>query len=888
MNDLAKTYNPKEVESRWYTHWQDHHYFSAPVTPGRPRFSITIPPPNVTGELHMGHALQHAVHDLIVRRKRMQGFNTLCLPGTDHASIGTSVKIEAALKQEGRSRWDLGREQYTERAWEWTRKYGGTILRQLRALGCSYDWSRTRFTLDDGYYRAVVTAFVDFYNRGWVYRGKRVMNWCVTCRTVVSDLEVQHQEVTSHLWHLRYPAADGRGEVIVATTRPETMLGDTGIAVHPGDERYAAQVGRRFTLPLMGREIPMVADHYVDPSFGSGAVKVTPAHDPNDFEIGRRHDLPQVEVIGPDGKMTEAAGRFAGLDRLQARAQVVEALEAEGCVEKIEPYTHAVGHHDRCGTVLEPLLSEQWFVKMEELAGLALREMDEGRVRFTPERFAPMVREWLENIRDWCVSRQLWWGQRIPVYTCQACGAEVAAVEAPAACEKCGGAAPEQDPDVLDTWFSSGLWPIATLGWPEATPELEYFYPTDLMITGRDILYLWIARMIMMGEHFVGAEPFREVLVHATVMTAEGRRMSKSLGTGVDPLMLLELYGADATRFALTSLVTETQDIRFKVDWEGEQARAEQCEAARNFCTKLWNISRFTLMNLGGTEAAPAPALHPLEELPLEQLELADRWILSRYAATAAAVNDALDRHALGEASWTLYHFVWDDLADWYLELAKWRFREAGESVDVRVPLLAVLEATLRLAHPFLPFITEELWQALPGTGESLMVAPYPTAVMELVDEDAERRMARLIELARAVRNLRAELKVPPREEVTISLRGDAGDLGPDERRYLQQAARARLQDEEPPLPNVAAPAAGLEVVMGMPHMIEAGPEVARLEKEEADLLAQLKNGNDRLANPQFLERAPAEVVEKLRTQVADLEERLRVVRERLAMFRGR
>lgn len=891
MDELAKTFDPQGVEGRLYQTWMERGYFRAPVEPGRPRFCVTIPPPNVTGELHMGHALQHAVHDLIVRRKRMQGYNTLCLPGTDHASIGTSVKIEQALREEGLTRWDLGRERYLERAWEWTRKYGGTILKQLQALGCSYDWSRTRFTLDDAYYRAVMTTFVECYNQGWIYRGKRVMNWCPTCQTVVSDLEVEHKEVAANLWHIRYPRADGSGSVTVATTRPETMLGDTAVAVRPGDERYAAQVGRIFTLPLVGREIPMVADHYVDASFGTGVVKVTPAHDPNDFEIGRRHQLDAVQVIGPDGRMTEATGAYAGLDRFEARRRVLAALEQQGLLEKVEPYTHSVGHHDRCKTMLEPLLSEQWFMRMEELAAKALAAVREGRVTVIPERFGPMLEEWLANVRDWCISRQLWWGQRIPVYTCDACGHQFAAVDPPSACPECGGGV-RQDEDVLDTWFSSAIWPHATLGWPEQTPELEYFYPTDLMITGRDILFLWIARMVMTGEQFMGREPFEDVLIHATVMTAEGKRMSKSLGTGVDPLELLGLYGADTLRFALTSLVTETQDIRFKITWrEGGTAaagesdeidRAEQCEAARNFCTKLWNISRFVRTNLGD----PPPPLRAPGDLWEEELTLADRWILSRLTATVTAVDSALDEYRLGEASWLLYHFVWDDLADWYVELAKPRLREpAAGVIDVRVPLLAVLETTLRLAHPFLPFITEEVWQALPGTGESLMIAPYPEPAPELRNEEAERGMASVIEVTRAIRNLRNELQVPVRETVEVLLRG--GELGAEERAYVEQMARARLVEDALPEPHVHTPAAGMEVVMGLANMLDPKAENERVRKQLAEIETDLAKLRGRLANEQFLQKAPPEQVEKARRQLDELLERKAALEQRLRLFGG-
>ena len=923
--ELTKSYEPRDVERRLYAFWMDRQCFAAPVPKGgeagAPPYCITIPPPNVTGELHMGHALQHSVHDLVLRRKRMQGFNALCVPGTDHAGISTNIKVAQALRAEGKDRWEVGRDGFVERAREWTLKYGGTILDQLKALGCSYDWSRSRFTLDEfveegsdtagwalgrlytrsGYARAVLTAFVRFFEQGLIYRAERIVNWCPQCRTTLSELETEHREVCSHLWHLRYPAADSGEGLVVATTRPETMLGDTGVAVSPSDARYAHLVGKCVILPLMDREIPVVADHHVDAAFGSGAVKVTPAHDPNDWDIAQRHPelLPPIVAMDDRGEMTEEAGPYAGLSRQEARARVLADLESRGLIEKTEEYTHAVGHHDKCGTVIEPLLKLQWWARCDALAAKALAAVRSGRVTFTPERFARLETDWLENIRPWCVSRQLWWGHRIPLFYCLDCdlGVErdpaaglqvredarpIASVERPERCPGCGGSDLEQDPDVLDTWFSSALWPHATLGWPEQTPELDYFYPTDLMITGRDILYLWVARMIMTGEEFAGREPFREVLIHATVMTEDGRRMSKSLGTGVDPLDLIELYGADATRFGLTSLVTESQDIRFKMQWrsggkvasglDDVLARAEQIEQMRNFCTKLWNLSRFVLMNLA--DDSPAPRL---EELPTAELELADRWILSRFAAASAAVNDAVDRYAMGEASWALYHFLWDELADWYVELAKPRLRAENPEL-VRSVLAALLESFLRLAHPFLPFITEEIWHSLPGNhGAVLMLAPYPGAHQELRDADADARMERVIEVTRAIRNLKAELGVPSRP-VDVAILG-GGEL---ETAYVEQSARARVVRARPDGPAASAAAAGFEIVIATAGLVDVEAERARLQKELDGLRQELAGVEAKLGNELFVSRAPAAVVEKQRGYETDLRDRIGTLEARL------
>ena len=946
--ELSKAYDPTQVEGRQYGQWLTAGCFTPDDDPQKPAYSITIPPPNVTGELHMGHALQHSIHDLVLRRKRMQGFAAMCLPGTDHAGISTNIKVDQALRSEGTDRWEVGRAGFVERAREWTLKYGGTILNQLKALGCSYDWTRTRFTLDEfveegpasaewalgrlytksGYARRVLGAFVHFYERGWIYRGERIVNWCPTCQTTLSELEMEYREVASHLWHLRYPAEDGGEGIVVATTRPETMLGDTGVAVSPSDPRYTALIGKNVVLPLLNRAIPVVADPHVDASFGTGAVKVTPAHDPNDWDIAQRHPelLPAITVLDDQGRTTEAAGPYAGLSRQEARKRVLADLEAQGLLVKVDDYTHSVGHHDKCGTVIEPLLKLQWWARCRDLADQALAAINENRVTFTPERFRQMDVEWLENIRDWCVSRQLWWGHRIPLHYCLKCdpgvslGAQIAgtsernlniteraqpipSVDPPGACPRCGASELVQDPDVLDTWFSSALWPWATLDGPEPSADLQRFYPTDLMITGRDILYLWVARMIMTGEEFIHQEPFREVLVHATVMTEDGKRMSKSLGTGVDPLELIRLYGADATRFGLTSLVTESQDIRFKMQWESggkastgpndRLAKAEQIEQARNFCNKLWNITRFVLMNMG--EAAPA--LHPLDDFarfngcrlnqdPVAQapqeasgeLELADRWILSRFAAASAEVNDALDRYALGEASWRLYHFLWDEFADWYVELAKPRLR-SEKPETVRSVLLHVLEASLRLGHPFLPFITEEIWQSLPGTaeGQFLMTQSYPGAHSELRDADAEARLDAVIEVVRAIRNLKAELGVPL-QVVDVSITGRDGL----EWAYVEQMGRCRVNHTRPEGAASSTVAASAEIAIAVAGLVDVEAEKAKAEKELAAARKELAGVEGKLANEQFLSRAPAEVVEKQRGIQSELQDRIAKLEERL------
>jgi valyl-tRNA synthetase len=909
--ELSKAYEPKQVEAKWYPAWEEQGYFHADVDPSRPAYCITIPPPNVTGELHMGHALQHSIHDLIIRRKRMQGFNALCLPGTDHASISTQMKVVNWLREQGIDRHEIGREKFVEYCWQWTEKYGGTILRQLRSLGCSYDWRRTRFTLDAGYHRAVLEAFVQFYEKGWIYRGLRVINWCTECRTSVSDLEIIHKDVTSHFWHIRYPLEDGSGHVVVATTRPETMLGDTAVAVNPKDDRYQHLVGKNAILPLMNRPIPIIADDYVDVEEGTGALKVTPAHDPNDYEIGRRHNLPLETVIGKDGLMTAEAGEFVGLDLTEARRRVVAALEAQGLLEQIVDHARPVGHHDRCGTLLEPLPSEQWFMKMEELARLTLAAINEGRVRFIPERYKPVAVQRLENERDWNISRQLWWGQRIPVWTCGSCEKPIVQVEPPTACPNgCSGPL-EQDPDVFDTWFSSALWPFATLGWPEPTPELGYFYPTDLLITARDIIFLWVNRMIMTSEEFLRKEPFHDVLVHATVLTGEGKRMSKSLGTGVDPQELIDKYGADATRFSLANAAGDLQDIRFAVDFEGDEVvRAERCELARNFCNKLWNASRFVLLSVSsgqwavssedagqGTPETPEPAgqlptahcpLPTEAELRAAPLELADRWVLSRLEATVEAVNSAVDAYSFDEACRALYDFLWTEFCDWYVELAKPRLSGRQESAfDVRRLLVYALERTLRLAHPFLPFITEEIRQSLPGAEGSIMVAAYPEAQPAFRDDAAEARMTAAMEVIRAIRNLRQEMAVPPGKVVEAYMAAGADALEGEALGYVQTLARVTLRLDAPEGQTVNAVAAGVEIRMAVGDLVDKEKESARLRKEIAEIDKELARVGGKLGNEQFLARAPAEVVEKERGIQRELSEKRAALEQRLAVFGG-
>ncbi len=883
---LPTVYNPAEVERKWYAFWMERNYFHAEVRDGKPRYCITIPPPNVTGSLHIGHALCYTIQDVLTRWKRMQGYETLCLPGTDHAGIGTQNKVEQKLAEEGLTRHDLGREEFLKRVWEWKEQYGGEILHQFKTMGFSFDWERERFTMDDGYVDAVLESFVRLFDKGYIYRGARVVNWCSRCHTAISDIEVEYVEQHSHLWHFRYPFEDGSGYVVVATTRPETMLGDTAVAVNPNDERYRDKVGKNVVLPLVGRVIPVVADEYVDMEFGTGAVKVTPAHDPNDFEIGMRHDLPQVIVIGPDGSMTQDAGtRYEGLDRFEARERVVADLTEQGLVEKIEDYTHSVGTCARCHTVIEPLLSEQWFCKMAELAKPAADVVRDGKVRFVPDRYERIYIEWMENVRDWCISRQLWWGHRIPIYKCNECGEVVAAKseEAALAKLKCGHKLVTQDPDVLDTWFSSALWPFATLGWPKDTPELKYFYPTDVLVTARDIIYLWVARMIFSSLEYLGEVPFKDVYIYATVMNEEGKRMSKSLGTGVDPLDLVERLGADALRFALMQQAGKNQDIRFS---------DKRVENVRNFGNKLWNASRFVLMNLEGYTPDSATG-----ETPRETLE--DRWIWSRLNRTIKTVNDALTNYDIDDAANSLYEFVWSEFCDWYIELAKPRLRgDAAERLAAQANLHAVLYNVALLLHPIVPFITEEIWQALPhydSDAESIMIAPFPMADESSFDEDAEAEMGMVMEAIRAARNLRAELGVPPSKRISLIAVASEDTRARVERNSESIKTLARLDDlsfadsiaEADKQKYVAAHLPGLDLYAEVAGLVDVDAELARIEAELQSLEKELKPHEAKLASEQFVSKAPPAIVEKERRIVAELTEKRQKLMDRKASLGG-
>ncbi|MCL6563427.1 MAG: valine--tRNA ligase, partial [Firmicutes bacterium] len=705
MADLSPRYDPAQVEGKWYQVWKREGYFRAGPASAARVFSIALPPPNVTGILHLGHALNNTWQDVLIRYHRMLGDNTLWLPGIDHAGIHTQMKVEERLRERGIDRRAIGREAFLEEVWRWKAEYGDEILRQIERLGASVDWSRLRFTLDPSLSRAVTEVFVRLYEEGLIYRGHYITNWCVSCRTALSDIEVEHVEESGLLTYIRYPLADGQGAVVVATTRPETMLGDTAVAVHPDDPRWRHLIGKELVLPLLGRRIPVVADPLVDPEFGTGAVKVTPAHDPTDFTIGEHHQLPQIKVIGEDGKMTQEAGPYAGLDRYEARRRVREDLKAGGYLEREEEITHAVGHCEKCGSTIEPLLSLQWFVRVAPLAKAALAAVEQGQVRFVPERFAKVYQNWMENIHDWCISRQIWWGHRIPAYYCQRCAATVVAREAPDRCPQCGGPV-EQDEDVLDTWFSSALWPFSTLGWPEATDDLATYYPTSVLSTGYDIIFFWVARMIMQGIHFTGEVPFHTVLLHGLVRDHLGRKMSKSLGNGVNPTEVIERYGADALRIALVLGSTPGNDIRYS---------EEKVKAGGHFANKIYNAVRFVLLNLTVDPILPPRPSHP-----------ADRWILSRAGRLVERVTDLLERFEFGEAARTVYDFFWDEFCDWYIELAKVRLRQESERPVVLGVLVSVAETALRVLHPFMPFVTEELWQSLPHEGPSIMVAPWP------------------------------------------------------------------------------------------------------------------------------------------------------------------
>ncbi len=869
MVDLPSNYEPASVEDRIYALWEASAAFAAPERPGdRPRFSIVMPPPNVTGALHMGHAMDNTLQDVFVRWHRMRGDATLWVPGTDHAGIATQAVVEKRLAAEGLSRRELGRDAFLERVWAWKDEYEGSITRQLRRLGCSCDWSRQRFTLDAGLSRAVEEVFIRYHRDGLLYRGNYIVNWCPGCGTAISDLEVDHEPEESRLYRVRYPLVGG-GEVVIATVRPETMLGDTAVAVHPEDDRYRAYVGRRVMLPLVGREIPIVADAHADPSFGTGALKVTPAHDADDAAIAERHALPAVAVIGTDGRMTAEAGEFAGLDVSEARRAVVARLSAQGFLAGEEAYTAAVGRCSRCKTVVEPLISRQWFVRMRPLADAAAAAVQDGRIRFVPDNFTKIFLQWMDNAHDWCVSRQLWWGHRIPAYECGRCGETVVAAEPPAVCPRCGAPEPERDPDVLDTWFSSALWPFSTLGWPEEGGLFEQYYPTDLLVTGWDILFFWVARMAFSGLHFTGREPFRTVLLHGLVRDAQGRKMSKSLGNGIDPLEVIARYGADALRLTLLVGVAPANDTRFAPD---------RIEGSQRFCNKLWNAARFVLGVSAGTGEAAGDT---------GPLEVADRWILSRLAAAVRAATSALERMDAGEALSGLQAFVWDEFCDWYVEAAKGRlYGHSGpaSAAAARGTIRTVLGGILRLLHPFLPFITEEIWAHLAGPEQGLvMTAPWPVEGEWPADPEAEARFGLVREVISAIRSLRAELRVPPAAQVRVLLHGGGG--GAEEAVRSQSAVVAALaRVAELDVRETAAGELGVSAVVGpgvevrllLDGVVDVGAEVARLRRERESAARERERTRARLENPEFTTRAKPEVVardqERLVTLAATVE----------------
>lgn len=870
--EMATAYDSSSVEGKWYQYWEENGFFHEEVNEDKPAFSIVMPPPNVTGALHLGHAMDSTIQDILTRFKRMQGFNTLWVPGTDHAGIATQAKVEGQLAKEGTNRHELGREKFLERVWDWKMQYGGRITQQLRRLGSSCDWERERFTMDEGCSKAVREAFVELYDKGLIYRGNYIVNWCPKCHTTISDIEVEHNDRDGSLYHLRYPVKDSTEALVVATTRPETMLGDTAVAVHPEDERYQHLIGKTLILPLMNREIPIIADEYVDREFGTGAVKITPAHDPNDFEIGLRHKLPQIIVLDREAKMNENAGRYQGLDRFEARKAVVEDLKKDGVLVKIDDHAHAVGECYRCSTIIEPLVSKQWFVKMEPLAEPAIEVVRDGRLEFVPERFDKIYLGWMENIRDWCISRQLWWGHRIPVWYCEKCGAEICAKEDPASCPTCGGDHLQQDPDVLDTWFSSGLWPFSTLGWPEKTPELEKFYPTSVLVTGRDIIFFWVARMIFMAMQFKKEVPFAKVMIHGLVLDSQGRKMSKSLGNGVDPIEVIEQYGADTLRFMLITGNTPGNDLRF---------HPERLEATRNFSNKIWNASRYVLLNL-----------EDYEEGPRGELALADRWILTRYASTVENVTAALDNFDLGEAGRLLYEFIWNEFCDWYIELTKPRLynkedvlaRHTAQSV-----LLEVLEGTLRLLHPFMPFLTEEIWQNFPVQGKSIMMQPWPE-VPAYKDAVAEGNMTLLMDSIKAIRNIRAEMKVAPGQKVEIIMlapeKSQRTVLENGKADILKLAGGASVELfetlAEKPSQSASAVLGGVEIYLPLKGLMDLDKEIARLEKEIASVIQDQQVLETKLNNPGFTGKAPAAVVAKERERLEGLLVRKAALEERL------
>lgn len=866
--ELDKQYSPQNVEDRTYKFWCDHKYFHAEVNPDKKPYTIVIPPPNITGQLHMGHALDETLQDILIRWRRMEGYETLWLPGTDHASIATEAKIVEAMRKEGITKEEIGREKFLERAWEWKAQYGGRIVEQLKKLGSSCDWDRERFTLDEGCSKAVREVFCKLYDKGLIYRGERIINWCPHCLTSISDAEVEYEDQAGHFWHLRYPFKDGSGYLELATTRPETLLGDTAVAVNPNDERYKGMVGKTLILPIVHREIPVIADDYVDIEFGTGVVKITPAHDPNDFEVGLRHNLEVINVLTPDAKIVDDYPKYAGMDRYEARKAIVEDLEAEGALVEIEDYSHNVGTCYRCGTTVEPRVSKQWFVKMEPLAKPAVEVVRNGEVKFVPERFDKTYFHWMENIKDWCISRQLWWGHRIPAYYCDDCGEVMVSAQEVHTCSKCGSNHVHQDPDTLDTWFSSALWPFSTLGYPDDTKELEYFYPTDTLVTGYDIIFFWVARMIFSGVEHMGQVPFHTVLIHGLVRDAQGRKMSKSLGNGIDPLLVIDQYGADALRFTLATGNAPGNDMRFS---------DEKVKASRNFANKLWNAARFVLMYLGNDYNYPG--------LP-KDLAIEDKWILSKVNTLAKEVTDNLERFELGIAVAKLYDFIWDVFCDWYIEIAKIRL-QSGEGADTaKAVLVYVLTDILKLLHPFMPFITEEIYQAIPHDTESIMISKWPEYDPTLSFADEEAQMEKIMDAIRAIRNRRAEMNIPPSKKSKVYVEtafADVFAVGSEFIKRLAYASDVEIADAFGDLGNtVTIVTNDAKIYIPLGDLVDFEAEAKRLQKELAVAEEKLAFINKKLDNPGFVNKAPEKVVQQNRDEAAKLTEKIANLRSSL------
>ncbi|MBS5149793.1 MAG: valine--tRNA ligase [Butyricicoccus pullicaecorum] len=871
-NELPKTYDPSAVEDKLYQFWNDSGFFNAEVDENKKPFTIVIPPPNVTGQLHMGHAFDETLQDILIRTKRMQGYSALWMPGTDHAGIATQIKVEENLRvNEGKTRYDLGREEFLKRVWDWKHQYGNRIISQLKKLGSSCDWRRERFTMDEGCSRAVKEVFVNLYEKGLIYKGNRIINWCPNCTTALSDAEVEYETQLGNLWHIKYPIKDSDEFLVVATTRPETFMGDTGVAVNPHDARYQHLIGKSCILPIIGREIPIFADEYVDMEFGTGCVKVTPCHDPNDFEMGQRHDLEQILVFHEDATVNENGGKYQGMDRYECRKAVVHDLEEGGYLLKIEAHEHNVGTCYRCGTTVEPMTSAQWFVKMAPLAKPAMDVVNDGRVRFVPDRFSKTYLRWMENVHDWCISRQLWWGHRIPAYYCDDCGEMTVSKDNVTVCPKCGGTHIRQEEDVLDTWFSSALWPFSTLGWPEKTKELEYFYPTSVLVTGYDIIFFWVARMIFSGMEQMQKEPFKTVYIHGLVRDAQGRKMSKSLGNGIDPLEIIEQYGADALRFTLITGNSPGNDMRFST---------EKVESSRNFANKIWNASRFIQMNLTIDNA----------ELPTE-LALEDKWILHKYNELVKAVTENIDKYELGIAVQKLYDFIWDNFCDWYIEIVKPRLQnqnDAAANQCAQKVLCYVLRGTMQLLHPFMPFITETIWQALPHEGPSVMVSKWPEYQQALCFAEEAEQVETMMDTIRAIRARRAEMNVPPSKKAQVILLTNARaayEAGSLFFGKLAYASEISFVDTVPEHAEsmVSVVTKGANVYMPMGELIDFDKERARLEKEKGKVQKDLDFINKKLSNPGFLAKAPEAVVAQEREKVAKLESLMSKLNDSLA-----